>query len=997
MGGNLLHQFVAVRDARTFQFKRIVDPFFPAYSEGRSPTQFIATMTSALSDGDIQSAISSAADFEPRVQLGKNDILDTAENNQLPPVENLPVIARTSNEPAMKALIRQHLDLAEQPSAAVLNKAINSLSDDRDRIADIYCSAVFAGSNNTTNIDSLGFVLACYESIERFLRWSRAFGAPPAGQIVAPGHWTTPILAGRIVLPLGGYFQNRTSFDKSSPGSGYIPAYFIGDLVLIREHIRRYERGEIAHVENILRSETYERNYRLLSRTEVRLIEEVESEREISRDSQTTTRDSLENEIQKDQSETTNISVGWDIGVKYSGPAIEVIGNARGDVGYSRTTTDHSSTASKHSQEVVQKAAERLKTRTLQRRESFAVQEKEDQTKHSFDNKKGKADIVGIYQWLTKISDVHVINYGRRLMFEFMVPEPSEFWWRMLRYGSPETRIEKPEFPKIVIQDASSAPPSRDIRVEDFSLRPGSSPVLDVPTAWPQLVAAAVKLGVSLADPPAVQVVKTTALAQQPAQDKPEEPEFGMSAEIGTVGGEFHGPPYNSAWVSTLTPTEKITIPEGYECPEAHAAVAGWAYIKKGLTFYRMHSGKVVLQVGGVSKEFTGAGNFGAPTSSVSGDGFNLAKSDSYSFSPPLSGDVAISLGTSVKGTIANLAFDCHRTARAEAKWARECFEKIAKAYSDEMASYEEQVRDQKRSVTTWDAGTPPAQLRTIIRTELKRSIINIMLRNRLGYLGATVVLGNQSLPPSPPPPSQPPPPSPALPDLSNSPPSPALPDLSRLPEYERVVTFFEKVFDWTNIAYIFGEYFYARQSEWPDLSLASTEDAAFQDFLRAGAARVQVPVQLGAENHALYFFAGCGSMSPSDRIPTLSGHRPIAEDLAAASREGFAPGPGHLSVTAGSPQAAFLDSAIFTDPADIGRELRINNRIYLIKQINLPATGPRTIVLDRNYAGTTNASAAYEIGGLVIGPSFEVKVPTTLIALMSAKIELPTFAGRYE
>ncbi len=50
----------------------------------------------------------------------------------------------------------------------------------------------------------------------------------------------------------------------------------------------------------------------------------------------------------------------------------------------------------------------------------------------AFDNTKGDDDnIVGVYRYIDNVYSAQIVNYGKRLMLEFIIPEPAAF----LRYA----------------------------------------------------------------------------------------------------------------------------------------------------------------------------------------------------------------------------------------------------------------------------------------------------------------------------------------------------------------------------------------------------------------------------------------------------------------------------------------------------------------------------------------------------------------------------------
>ena len=59
---------------------------------------------------------------------------------------------------------------------------------------------------------------------------------------------------------------------------------------MVKEHVLRYEGGDLAHVENVLKSERFERDTRRLEHTETTIFQETETTKEETRDTQTTDR-----------------------------------------------------------------------------------------------------------------------------------------------------------------------------------------------------------------------------------------------------------------------------------------------------------------------------------------------------------------------------------------------------------------------------------------------------------------------------------------------------------------------------------------------------------------------------------------------------------------------------------------------------------------------------------------------------------------------------------
>jgi hypothetical protein len=60
-------------------------------------------------------------------------------------------------------------------------------------------------------------------------------------------------------------------------------------------------------------------------------------------------------------------------------------------------------------------------------------------------------------------------------------------------------------------------------------------------------------------------------------------------------------------------------------------------------------------------------------------------------------------------------------------------------------------------------------------------------------------------------------------------------------------IRFFEQAFEWHNIAYVLYPYFWGRMAEWLNrINYKDDNDPLFESFLKAGTARVVVPVRPG-------------------------------------------------------------------------------------------------------------------------------------------------------
>jgi hypothetical protein len=204
-------------------------------------------------------------------------------------------------------------------------------------------------------------------------------------------------------------------------GHGSVRPIGIGDLLLVKQHVLRYEGGDLAHVENVLKSEHLSRETRRLERTETTILRETETTKEEQRDTQTTDRFSLKRETSDTIKTDASFKAGISVDAKY-GPFVEVKANAD----FATSTSSESSTkqASEFSKDVVARSASKLVERVLERRSVTTISEFEEKYSHGFDNTLGAGHISGYYQWIDKVMQAQVYNYGKRLLFDVTVPEP---------------------------------------------------------------------------------------------------------------------------------------------------------------------------------------------------------------------------------------------------------------------------------------------------------------------------------------------------------------------------------------------------------------------------------------------------------------------------------------------------------------------------------------------------------------------------------------------
>jgi len=197
----------------------------------------------------------------------------------------------------------------------------------------------------------------------------------------------------------------------------------IAVLKVMKQILVRYEAGEIAHVENVMATESRGREHRRLRQTEEILTVERERTEESERDLQTTERFELQQESQRTIQSETKFEAGAEVSASY-GP-VQIGAYAR--FSSSQTKTESDRNAANYAKSIAERSLTRLVERVREERTTRTLEEFEERNEHRFDNTGGE-NRSGIYRWLDKWYRAKVVDYGKRLFYEFIVPEPAAFY-----------------------------------------------------------------------------------------------------------------------------------------------------------------------------------------------------------------------------------------------------------------------------------------------------------------------------------------------------------------------------------------------------------------------------------------------------------------------------------------------------------------------------------------------------------------------------------------
>ncbi len=216
---------------------------------------------------------------------------------------------------------------------------------------------------------------------------------------------------------------------ETSPPEEVIPTSFgiqrlgIADYRRVEQEVCCYVPGEVSHIENIMAREFKEKSTRRLRRDERTDTRSTERERENLTEATSTDRFEMNQEVAALSAKDQSIAAG--VGASYSSGPVSI--NANASYASNTTKEESNSQALNHAKELTERALDRIVEKVREERVTKVVEEYEENNTHGYDNREGATHVSGVYRWIDKVYNNKVINYGKRLMYEFMIPEPATF------------------------------------------------------------------------------------------------------------------------------------------------------------------------------------------------------------------------------------------------------------------------------------------------------------------------------------------------------------------------------------------------------------------------------------------------------------------------------------------------------------------------------------------------------------------------------------------
>ncbi len=246
----------------------------------------------------------------------------------------------------------------------------------------------------------------------------------------------------KVVISTGpGDSGNNTTGTGTGTGTGttnttttqttiqYIPSGYgikrlgIADYRKVEQEVCCYVPGEVSHIENIMAREYKEKSTRRLRRQEDTLTTSKEKETEKLSDTTSTERFEMNQEVGSVLLEQNSFGMSGSVHQDWTN------GGMMANTDFANNTSQEESNhqAVTNAKEITERALDRVVQKVKEERVTKIIEEFEENNKHGYDNRKGDKHVSGVYRWVDKIFRNRVVNYGKRLMYEFMIPEPASF------------------------------------------------------------------------------------------------------------------------------------------------------------------------------------------------------------------------------------------------------------------------------------------------------------------------------------------------------------------------------------------------------------------------------------------------------------------------------------------------------------------------------------------------------------------------------------------
>ena len=592
----------------------------------------------------------------------------------------------------------------------------------------------------------------------------------------------------------------------------------VGDLLLVEQQLCGYEEGEIAEIENVMAKERREISVRDLNRvtetTETAYTKEIEESSSMKVDE----RFSLMSQSQEAQSQQSSISGNFS--ASYSAPAFSATIGA--NASYTTSKDSSYSTSQEYAKTITNEASQRIKESISEVKSVTVVTENVKTTLRGFDNTAGVTHIQGIYRWVDKKYDAQLFDYGKRLFLQFHIPEPAFYLRDIKKLIERETLAElnPPVHPR---DRRTSIKSYADIDENNYGELAAEYDVTDITPPPPKTLIKGKSIAHPEEDPGDTDMHNADA----------NEPTLAKKIDSILVDQGYHLTRYQAN-----IPTVRLSRPD--KNGDNADFLYGY-YTTIGFSNTSNDVNLLLVNIMGTTCYYL------THNDSANNDKNIMVKTDRFDewhpTSDKLEGEIPITVGAEFEGKFYfNFLYEMERNPETLTQWQIETFKKILEGYTNKLRDYEQLRKEAElaRDNQIAEVELTPREdtYRQIEANELRKHCVDVMTRHsayaedprKLNELPA----GNHEI---------------------------NLDSILGFSNWQAnnvngaAAVFFEQSFEWESLTVNYYPYFWTDQKRWPDLFReAETGDAQFDQFLKAGYARVVVPIRPNYEKSVLYY-----------------------------------------------------------------------------------------------------------------------------------------------
>ncbi len=224
----------------------------------------------------------------------------------------------------------------------------------------------------------------------------------------------------------------------------------------VEQELLRYELGEIADMETAEAGSYKYRKVKYLNRKTKFSEDSKLLTKEISKELATNASSSISEEVQSSSSQTSSKDYGFSAGVSGTfgalGAKTTFSADAYADFSSSNSTEESNRLAVDQAKDISEIFTEQVTSEVHKLRSVEVISEREETVETGYDHTKSTENKTSVFRWVDKVLNNKLVNYGKRLMYEFMIPEPALNFKASLE--NPESTpsdiilLKKPKHPK---------------------------------------------------------------------------------------------------------------------------------------------------------------------------------------------------------------------------------------------------------------------------------------------------------------------------------------------------------------------------------------------------------------------------------------------------------------------------------------------------------------------------------------------------------------------